>query len=228
MSDSPRASWPVPGTAHRTPPAFFDQWSTTYDSRRLQNLTYRPIHDAMLRRLRTSSPGVILDLGCGTGQFLRPLAARFPDAAVLGVDLSEGMLAKAAGRVTLAGSTPLARAGLIRSDAQLLPLSTGSVDVITCSESFHWYPDQQATLAELERILRPGGRLLLASIAATTDLGDATMRRLSRAAGQPFRALTPRRLSGLLDGAGFEVTDQRRIPRIGLIPWPVLTDAHLR
>jgi len=228
MSDSPRAAWPVPRTAHRTPSVFFDQWSTTYDNRRLQALTYRPIHDAMLRRLRASSPGAVLDLGCGTGQFLGLLAARFPDAAVLGIDLSEGMLAKAGDRVRLAGPAPLARVGLVRSDAQLLPLTTGSVDVITCSESFHWYPDQQATLAELERVLRPGGRLLLASIAATTDLGDATMRRLSRAAGQPFRALTPRRLSGLLEEAGFEVTDQRRIHRLGLIPWPVLTDAHLR
>jgi ubiquinone/menaquinone biosynthesis C-methylase UbiE len=225
MSSLSKTNMRASRTAARTPPAFFDQWSNTYDSKQLQALTYRPIHDAMLRRLRGSTLAVILDLGCGTGQFLGPLETKFPDATVIGVDLSEGMLAKAADRLA-GGGSGAACSALVRSDAQFLPFATDSIDVITCSESFHWYPDQRATLTELARVLRPDGQLLLASIAATTDLGDATMRRFSRAAGQPFRALTPRRLAGLLEAAGFEITEQRRVPRLGLIPWPALTVAR--
>lgn len=228
MSTPSTTDRPAATRTGRTTPAFFDQWSATYDSKQLQALTYRPIHEAMLRRLHRSEPALILDLGCGTGQFLEPLAARFTEATILGVDLSEGMLTKAAARLADQNPDQPAGTALVRSDAQFLPIASASVDVITCSESFHWYPDQRATLAEIGRVLRPDGRLLLASIAATSDVGDAVMRRMSRAAGQPFRALAPRRLAGLLEASGFEISRQRRIPRLGLIPWPVLTDARRR
>lgn len=201
----------------------FDRWSTTYDRQSLQTFTYRPIHDAMLRRIREAEPRSILDLGCGTGQFLARLSTTFPSAVAVGVDLSGGMLDQARRRLGVSGGSSLARA-----DALALPLQADSIEVVTCSESFHWYPNQAAALAEVARVLAPDGRLLIASIAATTDLGQAAIRSWSEAVGQPIRALPPRRLRGLLDRSGFDILQQRRIPRLGLIPWPVLTDARLR
>lgn len=179
----------------------------------------------MLRRLRGLEPAKILDLGCGTGQFLHRLRSDFPSSDLIGVDLSEGMLRQASERLS---DRPNPAAGLLRADAMALPLRPDSIEVITCSESFHWYPDQAGALAGMARVMTPGGRLIIASIATTTDLGSTGVRIWSEAFGQPIRALPPRSLARLLEKAGFEVIQQRRLPRLGLIPWPVLTDARLR
>lgn len=203
-----------------TDSTLFDRWSAVYDRPWFQEATYRPIHDAVLGRLADATPRVVADLGCGTGQLTRRLVQRFPDAQVIGIDYSAGMLDEAAQRLER-------RADLVQADAQHLPFVSASVDVVVCTESFHWYPDQPRALASLADVLRPGGTLMIASIAAVTTLGESALRTFSSGGGQPVRALTPRRLRGLLTHAGLEVVQQRRIPRLGLVPWPVLTDARL-
>jgi ubiquinone/menaquinone biosynthesis C-methylase UbiE len=199
----------------------FDRWSAVYDRPRFQDATYRPVHDAVLERIDGTQPNVVLDLGCGTGQLTRRLTERFPDASVVGVDYSAGMLGEARTRL---GPDSM----LVRADAQQLPFRSTSVDVVVCTESFHWYRDQHGALAGLAGILRPGGRLVIASIASVTEVGESALRTVSSAGGQPIRALTARRLRRMLDDSGFDVAHQRRVPRAGLIPWPVLTDARRR
>jgi len=199
----------------------FDRWSAVYDRPSFQAATYRPVHDAVLARLTGTQPEVVLDLGCGTGQLTRRLTEQFPDAEVVGIDYSVGMLGEAGNRV---GN----RANLVRADAQYLPFRSASADVVVCAESFHWYSDQRRALEELAAVLRPSGQLVIASIAAVTDVGESAVQRLSAAGGQPVRALTPHRLRHLLASAGFEVVHQRRVARFGFVPWPVLTDARLR
>lgn len=199
---------------------FFDLWSASYDRPGLQATTYRPVHDAVLTRLEDCELNAVLDLGCGTGQLTSRLRERFPDATVLGADLSDGMLDRARDR----DDTSL----LVRADAQQLPLPDASFDAVVCTESFHWYHDQEAAIVELARLLRPGGRLVIASVAAVTHLADDAIQRATTAAGRPLKALSKRRLRRLLDGAGFHVEHQGRIPRLGFVPWPVLTDAVRR
>jgi ubiquinone/menaquinone biosynthesis C-methylase UbiE len=204
-------------TATKT--SLFDRWSATYDRPQLQNATYRPLHNAVLARLADATPATVLDLGCGTGQLTARLVERFPDANVCGLDYSMGMLREAQCR--LGG-----RAALLRCDAQALPLASQSMDLVVCTESFHWYPDQESALAGIARVLRPGGQLLIGSIATLTQVGEAALRAVSSRAGQPIQALTTKQVSQLLRDAGFEVTDQRWVPRLGLVPWPLLTDAR--
>ena len=199
---------------------FFDLWSANYDRPGFQATTYRPVHDAVLARLDDIEPARVLDLGCGTGQLTERLRQRFPDAHLIGADLSNGMLQKASER-TDAGE-------FVRADAQRLPLTGESVDVVTCTESFHWYDDQEAAVAEMARLLRPGGRLIIASFATVTGFADDAIQRASAAAGRPIRAIPKRKLKQLLDGGGFDVRHQGRIPRLGFVPWPVLTDARRR
>ncbi len=217
------STWDAPlVTAPVTTSHLFDRWSRTYDSPTLQRLTYRPIHDAVMRRLRRDRPGSVLDLGCGTGQLTERLVREFPDARVVGLDLSVGMLDEAADRLD---TRPAAR--LVCADAERLPLGPASFDAVVCTESFHWYDDQGLALREIARVLRPGGRLIIVSIATLTEAGDRLLRRATRRAGAPIRALPPHRLRRLAVDAGFDVVDQRRIPRAGLVPWPVLTEARL-
>jgi len=205
----------------RSRSTLFDRWSEVYDRRGFQDATYRPVHDAVLDRLTSAQPQLVVDLGCGTGQLTLRLSGRFPDADIVGVDYSSGMLGEASLRV---GSA----AQLVRADATELPLRAAAADIVVCTESFHWYPDQRRTLASLAKILRPGGQLVIASIAAVTGLGESAVAAASTAGGQPVRALTPRHLRDRLLDAGFEVLHQRRVPRVGLVPWPVLTDARRR
>ena len=199
--------------------ALFDRWSRTYDDPTLQRLSYRPVHDAVLERVGSTRPSVVLDLGCGTGQFTRRLVDHFSDATVVGVDLSAGMLSEAAAHED-SGT-------LVRADAMRLPLQDSSVDLAVCTESFHWYPSQDEALVGLRRVLRADGRLLIVSIATITDLGDLVVRRMSGAGGRTIRALPPGRIRRLLEQNGFEVLHQRRVPRAGPFAWPVLTDARL-
>ena len=59
-----------------------------------------------------------------------------------------------------------------------------------------------------------------------TDVGDRVLRGASSAGGTTVRALPPHRVRALLDQSGFEVLTQRRIPRMGVAAWPVLTEAR--
>lgn len=202
----------------------FDLWSASYDRPGLQQSTYRPIHDAILQRIASLSPSVVVDLGCGTGQLTRRLVEKFPSATVVGADLSSGMLERAMGAETDAGQPLIAN--YTQADAEHLPLAPGSADIVVCTESFHWYDDQAAALAGLHQLLRPGGRLLIASIATVTSVGNDALRQASSLAGQPIRAVPKRKMRRMIEEAGFEVTDQGRIMRLGFVPWPVLTDAR--
>ena len=206
-------------------PSLFDRWAATYDRRSLQTLAYRPVHDAVLARLDDISPSTILDLGCGTGQLSRRLAERFPDAVVVAVDLSANMLSKAVVRV---GASSSGRSALVQADAEQLPFASSSIDLVACTESFHWYRDQVNVLHELADIVRRGGRLLIASTAMITRFGDRLLRQVTTVSGQPIQAVPPKRLRRMLEESGFSVADQRRVPRFGPAGWPVLTDAHRR
>lgn len=208
---------------------FFDLWSASYDRPGLQQTTYRPIHDAVLERLDGTAPERILDLGCGTGQLTERLRDRFTHATVVGADLSNGMLERAALRAEAhdaeaAPMNPLS-GSFVRADALRLPLADATFDVVTCTESFHWYADQAAAVAELARLVRPGGRVVIASIATVTGFADDAIQRATELAGRPIRPIPKRRLKRLLEAADFAVTHQGRIPRLGFVPWPMLTDA---
>jgi len=88
----------------------------------------------------------VLDLGAGTGKLTRVLARRF--ARVTAVEPSDSMRALIDGVETLAGS------------AEEIPLADGAVDGVFCADCFHWF-DWSVALAEIERVLRPDGALVL-------------------------------------------------------------------
>ena len=140
--------------------AEFNRWSESYDRSILQWLLFGPSHRALMRRIRAmvgDRPVRILDVGCGTGVFAARLRAGFPNARVWGIDLVEGMLAKGAPRWRVhAGAVQP-----VQADSERLPFAAASFDVVTCANSFHHYPHQDRAVAEMHRVLRPGGRLLL-------------------------------------------------------------------
>ena len=100
--------------------------------------------------------GVALDVGSGPGSVTAALAeAAAPNGLAIGVDISEPMLARAVRNH--AGP----RTGFVRADAQRLPLRSETVDAVVSIAVLQLIPDPAATLAEIARVLRPGGRLAL-------------------------------------------------------------------
>jgi ubiquinone/menaquinone biosynthesis C-methylase UbiE len=134
----------------------FESWSRRYDWDPLQPLFFRPSHRMILDALGPTDRR-ILDIGCGTGQFASSLLKRFPAAHLWGLDLCGGMLHRASARSEQFDG----RLHLVQADSGRLPFADDSFDAVTCSHSFHHYPDQGRVLTEMFRVLRPDGRLLL-------------------------------------------------------------------
>ncbi len=140
--------------------AEFTRWSESYDRSVLQWLLFGPSHRALIRRIGErfgERPIRVLDIGCGTGLFAARLREALPQARVCGVDLVEGMLNKGRERWRKLAD----RAAPVQGDSERLPFASGAFDVVTCANSFHHYPHQDRAVAEMCRVLKPGGRLLL-------------------------------------------------------------------
>ena len=109
--------------------------------------------------LRRAGPGArIADLACGTGRFLAAVKDNWPRTAAVGIDLSRAYLEEAGRR--LAGRRRMA---LVQAPAERLPLADGSLDAVTSIYLFHELPPRvrPRVAAEIARVLRPGGRLVL-------------------------------------------------------------------
>lgn len=89
--------------------------------------------------------GLVADVGCGSGQYLRRIAADRPDLRVLGLDLSPGMRPHAIG------------------DAQQLPLADGVAGAALAMHMLYHVPDIDRAIGELARVLSPGGIAIVAT-----------------------------------------------------------------
>ena len=128
----------------------------------------------------------VLDVGCGPGNGLRAATAR--GATAIGLDPSPTMLALAARRAP--------GALLLPASVEAIPLPGDTVDVAWAVGSYHHWPDTAAGLAELHRVLRPGGRVFVVE-RATTEHSHGPM---AKHAITPVRA---ERLTTDLATAGF-------------------------
>ncbi|WP_165990199.1 class I SAM-dependent methyltransferase [Streptomyces sp. YIM 98790] len=154
---SARRRFPVP---HRGGHQHFDRpRSESYD--RLARWTLRGLYRQVAREVAAVAPrdGRVLDIGTGPGRLLHELAAVRPDLALAGVDVSADMVAlgeRAARERGLAD-----RIVLRTGDVAGLPEPDGGADVVVTTLSMHHWPDLPAAAAELERVLRPGGHLMV-------------------------------------------------------------------
>jgi demethylmenaquinone methyltransferase/2-methoxy-6-polyprenyl-1,4-benzoquinol methylase len=103
--------------------------------------------------------GRILDIASGTADFAIAAARRFPEAHVLGVDVTPEMLDVGRRKVGRLGLS--ARVELETGDAERLELADGSFDCALCAFGFRNFPDRRRALGEARRVLRPGGHLLV-------------------------------------------------------------------
>ncbi len=155
-------------------------------------------HLHLARRLGIKNGDRVLDVACGTGEWLK--AALGAGAEVAGIDLSEKAVEfcrrdNPAGRFYCQG-------------AEELPFEAGYFDLVSCLGSLEHFPDKAGSLAEMARVLRPGGGLLL-SVPNSEFIGYRTG--LYRGTNQARVIETPLRIAqweSLGCGAGLELREK--------------------
>lgn len=143
----------------------FEAWAATYDRSLLGHFLFRPCYITLMEeiaRWRKSHDGPfrVLDIGCGTGT-LCSIIARSPwPVEVVGLDYSPAMCAQAREKSGQLGLQDRTR--FVAADSEHLPFDDASFDLVLCANSFHHYPHQEAVVKGIRRVLKPGGRFILA------------------------------------------------------------------
>jgi arsenite methyltransferase len=122
-------------------------------------------------------PGaVVLDLGCGAGTDLLIAAQEAgPAGRAIGIDMTPAMLERAAAGAQQMGLTNVE---LHESLIEALPLEDASVDVVISNGVIDLVPDKEAVFAEIDRVLRPGGRLQFADVVIHTEVSEDARERI--------------------------------------------------
>jgi ubiquinone/menaquinone biosynthesis C-methylase UbiE len=151
--------------------AYYDEFSETYERHRHRGY-HALIDDLELELAEPYCRGAarVLEAGCGTGLILRRLQA-ITDGTVVGIDLSAGMLSVACTRGLAA----------LQSSVEALPFSDASFDTVVSFKVLAHVPEIRPALAELARVTRPGGHLLL------EFYNRASLRTLIKQLKQPTR-----------------------------------------
>ncbi len=110
--------------------------------------------DTVLSHLPSEFDGVLLDVPVGTGVFTSSPYAGFPNATIIAVDYSMGMLQEARKRFLEHG---VSNVRLFRADVANLPVRDGAVDMVLSMNGLHVFADKQRAVAEMRRVVREQG-----------------------------------------------------------------------
>jgi ubiquinone/menaquinone biosynthesis C-methylase UbiE len=132
----------------------------------------------LLARLDLQPGQTVLDLGCGTGDHTREVAARVsPGGQAVGVDFSASMIGEATRRQS-ASAVP---ATFEQGDAQQLRFETGSFDACRTERMLCQVPDHEVALREMTSVVRPGGRVGVIDVDTAGTIIDHTNREITDA-----------------------------------------------
>ncbi len=123
------------------------------------------------------SPGErVLDVGCGAGTDSLVAAQMVaPDGSVTGIDMTEEMLAKARASAREMGAE---NAGFVLGEAEDLPFADKAFDVVISNGVIDLVPDKEAVFGEIDRVLRPGGRLQIADVIIHKEVSEDARQRI--------------------------------------------------
>jgi ubiquinone/menaquinone biosynthesis C-methylase UbiE len=175
----------------------FERWSATYEHSWMQPVGFDRVHQVVLNLIASENEGTapesILDVGCGTGRLLRKAGVRWPAAQLIGVDPAEGMV-NVARRLMPTATFKI-------GSAAALPLADASVDLAMSTVSFHHWHNQGAAVREVARVLRPGGRFVLADFVLPPGMSRLI---------DHFGSNSPAAVRHLFEQAGLHIRSQRR------------------
>jgi arsenite methyltransferase len=143
---------------------------------------------------------VVLDVGSGAGTDLLIAARRIgPSGRAIGVDMTAEMVERCRASIAESG---LQNVEVRRGTAQALPLEDASVDVVISNGVLNLVQDKERAAGEIARVLRPGGRLMLADVVLTKPFWKKVVRGADLWAARLSGALTEAKLIELVTGSG--------------------------
>lgn len=172
------------------------------------NVHHEPLWRWGLSQLQAEACGSLLDVGCGGGRVLQLLAERFPAARLSAIDYSAEMVAMS--RRVNSGLIDSGRLQILQASVSRLPFDDESFDLATAFETSYFWPDLEADLREVRRVLKRGGTLIVVnetyrdpSVAEVVDFmekeGNMTV-------------LSPAEQEAILIRAGFENVEIATLP----------------
>jgi arsenite methyltransferase len=180
--------------------------SMLYDNAQAITRRFMAVWQFPIEWLNIPQGGIALDVGSGPGSITAALArAAGPDGLALGVDISRPMLARAV------RSEAGPQVGFLRADAQRLPLRDQTVDAAVSIAVLQLIPDPVATLSEIARVLRPGGRL--AVMVPTVGRAAKLWNKLPNVGAYPFGE---DEIGDILEDHGFASV---RTKNVGTVQW---------
>lgn len=192
----------------------FSEWAHQYDESILQHLVFRNSHNMFLNEIapyyNREGDIKILDVGCGTGEFISALSKNLSHAEVHGMDISFDMIRIAKSKL---------QNGKIKykvGDVEHLPYNNNTFDVVTCSHSFHHYPDKKKAVSEMHRVLKPDGRLMVIDGCRDVALGKMIFNIIGKIEKHVYHMFA-HELKELFSQTGFHQIDQKRFNLIPLL-----------
>ncbi len=175
----------------------FSRAAATYDE---AAILAREVGGRMAERLDFVRlvPKRFADVGCATGDGVRELQRRYPDALPLAVDFARPMLQAVKVRATLLQRLRGRSPRLLNADVRALPLAASSLDLVWSNLVLHWLDDPLPAFKELHRVLGVGGLLTFAT------LGPDTLKELRAAGATSLRSFPDMHdIGDMLVAAGF-------------------------
>src|SRR3989338_907130 len=132
----------------------YDQVAPAYD-KRWEGYVFSSL-SFLKEWMRVTGSEKILDVACGTGALEELIVKEHPSQSMTGVDISENMLHVAKRKLAAYPSV-----SFFQSGATDLPFAEDTFDLVVCANSFHYFDDPAASLREMRRALKKGGRLII-------------------------------------------------------------------
>jgi len=159
--------------------------------------------DSIVKAAGATYQDRVLDVACGTGVVVFSLAKTAKE--VIGLDLTGEMLQKARKQRHEQG---IANVHFELGEAEALPFEDGAFDVTVCRMSVHHFSEPAKSMAEMARVTRPGGRVVIADIVSSSDIPTTALHNAIERLRDPshVRMLTDEELIGLVTSSGLRIT----------------------
>jgi len=180
---------------------YFDRWAAKYDEGRITGW-FQYTQALAISFLDLQPKSKVLDVGCGTGYAVLKLASILSEGEACGIDISSEMIERARTKIPdiLEGKVEFRQAS-----SDNIPYPNAAFDHVLCTNSFHHYPDPIKTLKEIQRVLKPGGQIVIVENASDLSWYTWAWDRLLRIKEKGHvRYYTSQELGVLIKKAGFE------------------------
>jgi len=166
-----------------------------------------------LTKVEIRENATVLDIGCGGGRALERLASLASLGKVVGIDYSEDSVAVARKRNQRLIAT--GRVEVLHGSVSSMPFPDATFDCVSAVETYYFWPDIAADLAEVQRVMKPSGQMVIIAGMYRGSSFDKRNMRLIRAGG--MRCFSVQEFEETLQDAGFSAVAVSVEPRKGWV-----------